>query len=404
MRNMLFAFLMALVLFGGFAFGQTAKVTNWPAETKAIDAKYTQKAQELVNGGIEFLLSQRNINGGWWLGKPGAKKGAFEPAITALVLKGLVQHPGYTVENSVVKKGFDILLDYQQPDGGIYDPHQGRGNYCTSIAVTALVAAHNPEFKPNIQKAVRYLRGLQIKSGSVSPEGMKITKDNPYIGGVSYGKEHARPDLNNLGWWMEGMHSAGVKPSDPAMQTALEFVSRCQNRSESNDLAWAKDGSNDGGFIYAPAKRDINVGESKAGTGPGGKGLRSYGSISYQGFKSLLYAGLGKDDPRVKGVYAWIRKHWSLDCNPNIPTKRSQQGMYFYYLVFARTLRAWGVDEIPAIGSDKKYNWREELIDALAKRVCKNGSWFNSADRWAEGSPVLITAYEVLALEEVLKK
>jgi len=374
MKNMVVGFMITLVLLGSFAFGKTGKVTSWPVETKAIDAKYTEKAQELINGGIEFLLSQRNINGGWWIGEPKAGKGAFEPAITALVLKGLVQHPGYTVENPVVKRGFEVLLSYQQSDGGIYDPHQGRGNYCTSIAVTGLVAGHDPKFKPNIQKAVKYLRRLQIKPGSVSPEGMEITKDNPYVGGVSYGKQHARPDLNNVGWWVEAMHSAGVKSDDPAMQNALGFVSRCQNRSESNDLAWAKDGSNDGGFIYAPAKRDITVGESKGGTGPGGRGLRSYGSISYQGFKSLLYAGLGKNDPRVKGVYAWIRKHWSLDCNPNIPTKRSQQGMYFYYLVFARTLRAWGVDEIPAIGSDKKYNWREELIDALAKRVHKNGS------------------------------
>ncbi|MCK5113258.1 MAG: terpene cyclase/mutase family protein [Phycisphaerae bacterium] len=404
MKNTMVGLLIVLLLLGSVALAEKPKVTRWPVETKAIDTEYVQKAQKLIDGGVEFLLSQRNKNGGWWLGQPDADKGAFEPAITGLVLKGLMQHPGYTVETPVVKKGFEVLLSYQQKDGGIYDPHQGRGNYCTSIAVTALAAANNPKFKPNIEKAVKYLRSIQIQPGSVSPEGMKITKDNPYVGGVSYGKKHARPDLNNVGWWVEAMHSAGVKSDDPAMQKALGFVSRCQNRSESNDLVWAKAGSNDGGFIYAPAKRDINVGESKAGPGPGGKGLRSYGSISYQGFKSMLYAGLGKNDPRVKSVYAWIRKHWSLDCNPNIPTKRSQQGMYFYYLVFARTLRAWGVDEISAVGGDEKYNWRKDLIDALAKRVHKNGSWFNAADRWAEGSPVLVTAYEVLALEEVLKK
>jgi len=74
MKNMVVGFMITLVLLGSFAFGKTGKVTSWPVETKAIDAKYTEKAQELINGGIEFLLSQRNINGGWWIGEPKADR------------------------------------------------------------------------------------------------------------------------------------------------------------------------------------------------------------------------------------------------------------------------------------------------------------------------------------------
>jgi squalene-hopene/tetraprenyl-beta-curcumene cyclase len=189
------------------------------------------------------------------------------------------------------------------------------------------------------------------------------------------------------------------------MQRALAFVLRCQNRSESNRMAWAAEGNNDGGFIYAPAKRNIRVGESKAGTGPGGKGLACYGSISYVGWKSLIYAGLDRDDPRVKAVYGWIRQHWTFKANPNMPAKRDQQGVYFYYLALARALRAWGQDEIPAIKGSGKHNWRAELIDELARRVQPNGSFRNTAEsRWGEGNPVLTTAYEVQALQEAMKK
>ncbi len=373
------------------------KLSLTRAENSAMDEKHRLRAAEMINRALVYLVSQRESDGGWSL------NGAYKPAITALVLKGLVQHPDLDVETPIVKRGFDLLLSYQQPDGAIYAPKQGRSNYSTAIAVCTLTAGRNPKFKPNIDLAVKYLRGLQIAPGSESHDEKEIYKDHPFVGGVSYGSG-GRPDVNNVGWWMQAMHDAGTAPDDPAMQRALLFVTRSQNRSESNTLVWAKEGSNDGGFIYAPATRDITVGESKAGKGPGGRGLRSYGSASYIAWKSMLYAGLTKDDPRVKGVYAWIRRHWTLDANPNMPRARDQQGMYFYYLVFARTLRTWGQDEIPAFGGDGKHNWREELVDALARRVRSDGSFANPASRWGEANPVLVTAYEVQALQETLKK
>ena len=37
--------------------------------------------------------------------------------------------------------------------------------------------------------------------------------------------------------------------------------------------------------------------------------IRSYGSMTYAGLKSMMYAGLTKDDPRVKAATEWISKH-----------------------------------------------------------------------------------------------
>ena len=40
--------------------------------------------------------------------------------------------------------------------------------------------------------------------------------------------------------------------------------------------------------------------------------------MTYAGLKSFLYAGVGKDDPRVKAAIEWVRKHYTLDENPNM--------------------------------------------------------------------------------------
>src|SRR6202008_4158676 len=84
-----------------------------------------------------------------------------------------------------------------------------------------------------------------------------------------------------------------------AYKRALVFLSRCQNRSESNTMQY--DGGSgsvivagdDGGATYGP-------GDSKAGTvelANGKKIGRSYGSMTYALLKSFIFAGVPKDDP-----------------------------------------------------------------------------------------------------------
>jgi len=382
---------------GPAVLAEDVKLSAPKAATDAIRPADVARAGKLINDGLRFLLSRQETDGGW------SMSGGFKPALTAMVLKALVQHPDFDTQSPAVQRGFKRMLKYRRADGGIYDPRTSPANYTTAVAIMAMTAARDPKFAPHIRSAAAFLKGQQIAPGSESPDGTKVAKDSPMRGGVSYGR-HGRPDLSNMGMWLQALHDAGVPADDPHIQEALIFISRCQNRSESNPLPYAKQGGNDGGFIYAPALRGKpNVAESKAGAGPGGRGLRSYGSMTYVGFKSLLFAGLGKDDPRVRAAYKWIRLYWRLDSNPNMPRKRSREGLFYYYHAFAKALRAWGE---PVIVDTKgvKHNWRAELIDALAKRVGKNGAWQNLAVRWGEKDPVLATAYGVLALEETLKK
>lgn len=401
MRLATIAAVLAAVAVAGPA-ALAADATSAPSklmavENKGIGADQAKLAQEQINKGIAFLIQSRNEDGGW-----GFKPGESHPAITAMVLKALLRHPDFPADNAVVKAGFDRLLKFRQDDGGIYLPKEGNDNYTTSVAVMALAAAKDAKYKDALDGAVKFLRGQQIKPGAKTPDGTEITKDSPFEGGVSYGK-HGRPDLSNEGYWMEAMHEAGVPGDDPDMQRALAFVKRVQNRTEGSEgQSFVVKGEDDGGFIYAINRKDGKfVGESFADESD--RGLRSYGSMTYTGFKSMLYANVSKDDPRVKAAYEWIRKYWRLDSNPNVPQDRSRQGLYYYYDVFAKALHAWGQDEIPDT-KDVKHNWRNELVEVLAKQQKADGSWANEADRWMEGSPVLVTCYAVGALQETLMK
>ena len=359
--------------------------------TKALDAAHVARAQKLINAGLGYLLTRREADGGWSLGE-----GLMKPAITALVLKTLLRHPDVDRTSPVATKAFEVLLGFRQSDGAIFDPKLGQAAYTTAIAIMAMTEAKDPAFREAIAQAAAYLKGIQIVPGQESPDGGKVASDSPRVGGVGYGR-NGEPNLSVMGFVMEAWRDAGLSPEDESMKRAVAFLGRLQNRSESNPTAWAAEGDGDGGFVY-----DLQT--SKAGEGAGGRGLRSYGTMTYTGFKSMLYAGVEKSDPRVQAAYMWIRRYWRLDSNPNMPALRSKEGLYYYYHVFAKALRAWGADEIVDL-KQGQHNWRHELIDALAERANPDGSWTNkSAKRWEEGNPTLATCFSVLALQEAMKK
>ena len=45
--------------------------------------------------------------------------------------------------------------------------------------------------------------------------------------------------------------------------------------------------------------------------------------MTYAGLKSMIYAGLTANDPRVKAAFKWIRPHYSVQENPGM----GQQGL-----------------------------------------------------------------------------
>ena len=174
------------------------------------------------------------------------------------------------------------------------------------------------------------------------------------------------------------------------------------NGETSNDQDFAKSVT-DGGFIYTP----VDGGDSKFGdidSLDGGSTFRSYGSMTYSGFKSLLYAGLTEDDPRVKAAVKWISNNWTLEYNPG--SGGSVDGQYYYLHAFAKVMEKfpYGHDTI-SDSKGVKHDWRRELQEFLAARQKPDGSWVNEkSPRWLEGNPVLPTAYMVLALQGSRRK
>jgi squalene-hopene/tetraprenyl-beta-curcumene cyclase len=357
-----------------------------PAEAQTSSPDPNQQAQQLIDRGLAFLESKQLPDGGW-------NKDPEPPALTALVLRCFARNP--QADEPSMQKGLDRLLSYQKPDGGIYADINA--NYNTAIAISLLATANNPKYKPQLDRAIAFLKGLQWSDQpSEAKDRQTVPPTDNRFGGFGYGHSQ-RPDGSNLQIALDALHDAGLKPSDPAFQNAIKFVSRMQNNSETNDQPWA---GNDGGFIYTPA----NGGASMAGeikTPDGKRFLRSYGSMTYAGLKSMIYAGLTKDDPRVKAAYQWITKHWSLDENPGMrdaAPELAQQGLYYYYHTLARTMNAYD-QAIVTDTSGTPHDWRIELVHKLAALQKPDGSWVGEK-RWMEDNPVLVTSYVVTALQE----
>src|SRR6185369_9894464 len=114
-------------------------------------------------------------------------------------------------------------------------------------------------------------------------------------------------DITNTVAVLQGLYDSETDTqSDPAFQRAVIFLTRLQGVKENDKFADKI--ANDGGFIYAPMTTATRPAlESKAAPAPpagtpeeGTSRIVTYGSVSYAGFKSYLYANLDRNDPRVK--------------------------------------------------------------------------------------------------------
>ena len=303
------------------------------------------------------------------------------PAVTALAVTALVKS-GTPADAPAVKKAIDYLLGFRQADGGIHPPESPVANYETSIAMLALAACNaDGRYDDEIKGAEAFVKGLQWDDG----EGPGPA--DPAYGGAGYGRKN-RPDLSNTSFLIEALRSVGTETDDPAIRRALVFVSRTQNLEGPDNTLPFPAKNPDGGFYYTPAAG----GESQAGKTPEG-GLRSYGSMTYAGLKSMIFAGLTKDDPRVKAALSWLAKHYTFAENPNL----GDAGLYYYFQTAAKALDVVG-EESFTDADGKRHAWRHELSDAILARQLPDGSWVNANSRWMEGDPNLVTSYALLAL------
>jgi squalene-hopene/tetraprenyl-beta-curcumene cyclase len=345
---------------------------------------FKHEMQRAIDRGLDWLKANQNSNG-WW-------STPDHPALTALPLLAFDSDPSKRFQNvPFLKKGYAHILASAKPNGAIYTTNLP--TYNTSLAMLALVAANDPSYEPALRKARAFLVGRQTDFG------VKGKTDDVFDGGIGYGTKYEHSDMGNTLQALEALHytrhllqdqkSADAK--DLNWAAAIHFLENCQNLSSHNEQRWVSDDpKNKGGFIYYPG-HSMAGGETNAATGR--VALRSYGSISYGGMLSYIYANLKRDDPRVTAVFDWLRRNYTLEENPGM----GPQGLYYYFHTQAKALSAYGVNELE-LANGRKVDWRRDLAMRLMDLQRPDGSWFNDNSRWWEKDPVLVTSYAVLTL------
>jgi squalene-hopene/tetraprenyl-beta-curcumene cyclase len=363
-----------------------------PLPKKDANLSFRNEVKIALDKGLAWLNAHQNDDGSW--------STPDHPALTALPLLAFQREPTgrYTSEApDFLKKGYGFLRGNAKPDGGIYNA--GLSNYNTSVALMALLAKNEPADEPLIESARKFIAGQQA-SDLAKPE---------LNGGFGYGPtgtspKRQHPDLDNTVVSLEALRAyAKARPTtelaagkDLNWQAAIDFVSRCQNLSATNKEPWASDDpANKGGFIYYPGFS--NAGEQEL---PGGrKALRSYGTISYAGLLSFIYAELPKDDQRVVAALDWLKKNYTLEENPGM----GQAGLYYYLHLATKGLASAGIDTLET-GGGKKADWTRDIATRLMNLQKTDGSWMNDTARWMEKDPVLVTSYGVMTLEIIYNR
>lgn len=266
--------------------------------------------QRTVDRGIQFLLAGQAPDGSF------SKRAGI--GVTALAVTALLRH-GKTPNDPAVAKSLKYLADNVRADGSIAPDRSMIPNYETCLAISALKAANaDGRYNDILKKAESYIKDVQL-DGDEDKTAVDLT-----YGGSGYGKK-SRPDLSNTAFVLDALHDLGRGGDDEAVQRAIVFVSRCQNLPSEYNTAPFATKNPDGGFYYTVDEG----GGSAAGNSPDG-GLRSYGTMTYAGLKSLIFAGVKKDDPRVQAATKWLQKNYSVQENQPL----GKSGLFYYYNTF----------------------------------------------------------------------
>lgn len=348
-----------------------------------LDKSTKNEVNAAIDRGLDWLAAQQKEDGSW--------SNAEFPALTALASQAFAmgKHPK---KKTTIKNAREFILSCVQEDGGIYKTVEGRqggglSNYNTAICTTALFMMNDKTLLPVIQNARKFIASGQHHG------------DDIYNGGFGYDRntDRAYTDLLNTFYAAEAMKlTASVEDSRPANEKkvdidwakTIEYIESIQNKPDSGE-------EHSGGFFYKP-------GQSKAGNITNEAGIvvfRSYGSMTYVGLLSLIYADVPKNDPRAMSAFHWSARHWSLEENPGM----GQEGLFFFYNILTKCLTAFDRDLVPQ--PDGSFiDWRQELARTLISKQkidpkTGQGYWINDAGRFWENDPVLSTAYAIAALE-----
>lgn len=372
--------------------GQESRIAPGPDGS---DVSLKLEIERAVANGIAYLKSQQDDETGAW-------SDPVHPAFTALAVSAILGDPTLDREGELpaaVDKGLAFLLSQVQPDGGIYG--KGLATYNTSLSMMALMQAGRGDLLPTVAKARRFLIGQQQDYGKPGEV------DELFDGGIGYGGSYTHSDLSNTHLALEALYYSQKVLADTGFDeaaevdldwnAAIEFVSATQNTEATMKRLgdWAALREEDrGGFVYFPGNTKSEEIEVDA-DGSRRTALRSYGSMTYAGLLSFIYAEMDRDDPRILAAMEWLQRNFTLDENPGMDA----QGLFYYYHTMAKALAITGNREL-VDPQGRRIDWRKELALKLMSEQRRDGSWINEgSNRWMENNEILVTAYALLALQ-----
>jgi squalene-hopene/tetraprenyl-beta-curcumene cyclase len=345
---------------------------------------FQHELQMAITRGLSYLKTQQKPEGCW--------SSEEHPALTALPLMAFRRDPSGAFREGAedfLQRGYQFIRSKAQPDGGIYV--RSLSNYNTSLCLVALLYTGRPEDELLLQKARGFIIGQQAK-GMVNES---------LDGGIGYGAvgvspKRQHPDLDNTLVSLEALrayqsaHPASeiAGKGDLDWEAAIAFISRTQNLPATNSGS-SKQEADKGGFVYYP-------GFSNADSNEGPKSLRSYGSMSYAGLLSFIFADLKRDDQRVVAAIDWLTRNYSIAEYPGM----GKAGLFYYYHLMTKGLSAAGISRLE-LTNGKKVEWAPQLARKIIDLQNGDGSWSNDTGRWMEKDPVLVTSYCVLTLETI---
>lgn len=391
-RNYLVAALTAVLTMTFLPLGHGADKAK--SGDKAEDISLRKEVENAMHQTLTLLQEEQKPEGYW--------TSADFPGLTALVLRAMIETPVDTekwLKSDSVTKGIAFLKSHAKEDGGIYN--RGLYTYNTSICLMTLNAYYQAAGKHGLleKKELADLKQMMIDARNYVVRQQQFYAEDDlkiFSGGIGYGDSDRHADLSNSVFALQALHETrhlvenAETPLRLNWEAAIEFLENTQNLPDVNKKEWASNHpEHRGGFVYAP-------GDSKAGTFESSDGKtvhRSYGSMSYAGLMSFIYAGVDKDDERVVAAVDWLKAHYSLEENPGM----GQEGLYYYYHTMAKALDAWGQTDF-SLKDGTKVNWSHNLARKLVTLHKHPGFWINENSRWMESDPYLVSAYSLQAL------
>lgn len=355
-----------------------------PANGAESDATWREQATKGIGKGVEYLLGQQREDGAF--GK------RPHPGITALCAYALQNSPAAERDavRAAVDKALENLRSFAGENGAIQPKRHGVPVYTTSVALLALDAAGREADEGIIRRGRDFLLSAQHRGEG--PEG------ETQLGGFGYDKG-ARSDMSNTQWAIEALHATREYAEEPlaesadaakkaraAYKGAVAFIEQCQNTEENSDHR--------GGVSYLPQAKNATEKRRQSSRGGRKSPQANYGAMTYGAMKTMVYADLSREDPRVQSALRWIRRHYTFRENPGL----GMNSYYYYIQTCAKALSALDVTQIVEESED----WRADLVGALLERQKEDGRWINEVGRHWESDPNLATAYSLMALEYCL--